>query len=114
MWFTNYTFTSEEPNLPDNLRTYQDVIVDGKKYDWTKVDIDETTEHHGFTCLLDSPLAAARIRPRVQPLWRGRGQSPGVSSGRGPGGVSGGRIRLRPGRGECHLQGEEQETLVTV
>ena len=41
MWFTNYTFISEEPTLPDNLRTYQDVVVDGKKYDWTKVDIDE-------------------------------------------------------------------------
>ena len=38
MWFTNYTFITEEPTLPDTLRTYQDIIVDGNKYDWTKVE----------------------------------------------------------------------------
>lgn len=37
MWFTNYTFISQEPTLPDTLRTYQDIEIDGKKYDWTKV-----------------------------------------------------------------------------
>ena len=38
MWFTNYTFITEEPTLPDTLRTYQDIEVDGNKYDWTKVE----------------------------------------------------------------------------
>ena len=38
MWFTNYTFITEEPTLPDTLRTYQDIVVDGNKYDWTKVE----------------------------------------------------------------------------
>ena len=38
MWFTNYTFISEEPTLPESLRTYQDIETDGNKYDWTKVE----------------------------------------------------------------------------
>ena len=37
MWFTNYTFISEEPTLPESLRTYQDIVIKGSKYDWTKV-----------------------------------------------------------------------------
>ena len=38
MWFTNYTFIPEEPTLPDSLRTYQDIVINGSKYDWTKVE----------------------------------------------------------------------------
>ena len=37
MWFTNYTFVSGEPSLPQHMRTYQDLEFNGTKYDWTKV-----------------------------------------------------------------------------
>ena len=37
MWFTNQTFISGEPTLPEDLRTYQDIEINGMKFDFTKV-----------------------------------------------------------------------------
>ena len=36
-WFSNYTFISGEPTLPDYMRTFQDANFGGFPYDWTKV-----------------------------------------------------------------------------
>jgi len=35
-WFSNYTFISGEPTLPDYMRTFQDANFGGFPYDWTK------------------------------------------------------------------------------
>ena len=37
MWFSNYTFISGEPTLPDYMRTFQDINIGGYPYDYTKV-----------------------------------------------------------------------------
>ena len=37
MWFSNYTFISGEPTLPDYMRTFQDLDIGGYPYDYTKV-----------------------------------------------------------------------------
>ena len=37
MWFTNQTFISGEPTLPEEFRTYQDIDWNGMKFDFTKV-----------------------------------------------------------------------------
>ena len=37
MWFNNFTFISGEPTLPDDMRTFQDMNINGFMYDWTKV-----------------------------------------------------------------------------
>ena len=40
MWFNNFTFISGEPTLPDDMRTFQDMNINGFMYDWTKVRIN--------------------------------------------------------------------------
>ena len=36
MWFTNYTFIPGYPTLPDDMRTFQDMYIEGMgNYDWT-------------------------------------------------------------------------------
>ena len=37
MWFSNYTFISGDPTLPDFMRTFQDLSIGGYPYDYTKV-----------------------------------------------------------------------------
>merc|ERR1711976_666064 len=36
MWFNNFTFISGEPTLPDDMRTFQDMNINGFMYDFTK------------------------------------------------------------------------------
>merc|ERR1711872_284396 len=37
MWFTNFTFIPGQPTLPDEMRTFQDMYIEGMgNYDWTK------------------------------------------------------------------------------
>ena len=37
MWFSNYTFISGEPTLPDHMRTFQDIDIGGYPYDYYRV-----------------------------------------------------------------------------
>merc|ERR1719228_38811 len=37
MWFSNYTFISGPPTLPEDMRSFQDMYIEGLgNYDWTK------------------------------------------------------------------------------
>ena len=69
-------------------------------FQWTKQRVT-----YSSTFSADAPLAAARLRPSVQPLRRGGRQPPGLPRGRAARRVSGRRLRLRARRGECLLPG---------
>ena len=51
MWFSNYTFISGDPTLPDFMRTFQDIDIGGYPFDYTKVSCYYVPEHPSNSAL---------------------------------------------------------------
>jgi len=80
MWFTNQTFISGEPTLPEELRTYQDMEINGMKFDFTK----RNPWRHPGSAPVFSPCGVAGGNPDGCPVGGPPGECPGGGFGYGP------------------------------
>lgn len=81
MWFTNYTFISGPPTLTDEMRTFQDMYIEGMG-DW------DFTKTHPWrspgSAPIFSPCGIAGGNPYGCPVGGSEGDCPGGGFGYGP------------------------------
>jgi len=80
MWFSNYTFISGDPTLPDFMRTFQDINIGGYPFDYTKT---HPWRHPGSAPVF-SPCGVAGGNPDGCPVGGPEGDCPGGGFGYGP------------------------------
>merc|ERR1711872_381319 len=81
MWFTNYTFIPGYPSSPDDMRTFQDMYIEGMgNYDWTT----KNPWRAPGTAPLYSPCGVAGGNPDGSPVGGPEGDCPGGGFGYGP------------------------------
>jgi len=81
MWFTNFTFIPGQPTLPDEMRTFQDMYIEGMgNYDWTKTNPWRAPG----SAPVYSPCGVAGGNPDGCPVGGDEGDCPGGGFGYGP------------------------------
>lgn len=81
MWFSNYTFIPGPPTLPPDMRTFQDMYIEG----WGNIDFTATNPWRApGTAAVFSPCGVAGGNPAGCPVGGPEGECPGGGFGYGP------------------------------